>query len=162
MGNPAETANNTRRRTTGGFSLLEVVIVSVLIGIILAIAIPTWQSQNRQNQDKGAQMRLDVAYNLGQEAAAFNSAKFPENLASVLDDPQASFTTDASNNMEVVSVARIDERTAVYTAMSRSGRCWVLVDRLGEGPSYGATEETCDAGDIDPAGVSAPNWKSVD
>jgi type IV pilus assembly protein PilE len=50
------------RKRTGGFTLLEVMVVCAIVGILAAIALPAYQNQVRKgNRSAAQQFMLDVA-----------------------------------------------------------------------------------------------------
>src|SRR6185369_8856233 len=48
----------TRRRNDDGFTLIELLVVVVILGILIAIAIPTYLSYRKSANDKAAQSDL--------------------------------------------------------------------------------------------------------
>lgn len=133
--------------TDNGFTIVELVIVVGLLIIISFFAISSYLGTQRDTEDVRVRGNLEMAAARGEEAARFNSRTYPasEDLASIISqDTQISAVTGPSNGPTNVSVAQIDSRTAVYVALSESGRCWALVDSMVHPNQW--TELTTDTG----------------
>jgi len=47
-----------RRKTSSGFTLVEIMIVVAILGVVLSIASPTWLRQRRRAQQRACQEKL--------------------------------------------------------------------------------------------------------
>ncbi len=68
---------NTQNRTTKGFTLVEIMIVVVIIGLLAAMAIPAFQKVRASSQDKA------VTNNLRQLSAAADQYFLEQGVSSV-------------------------------------------------------------------------------
>lgn len=143
-------------------------MVVVVIGIVIGIAVPIFAGVRDRSEDRAVQMNLDVARARGEEEALFGDEReWPENLGQILTDPQLNFTDQAVIDDETVGVA-VGEAggtlVAVYVGLAGEERCWVLVDRGGDGVGYGQLV----GGECDPAEalgvaaqVTAESWNEA-
>lgn len=70
------------RRTNGGFTLLEVTIVAVIIAILVTIAFPSYQGQLRKSRRAAAESHLmDIATR--QQQYLFDSRAYAPDLAAL-------------------------------------------------------------------------------
>ena len=82
---PAPARNGSRKRQ-GGFTILEIVIVFVLIGGLLAFVVPKIYSQMGQAQTRDAALRIQsLAGNI--ELYRLEVGKYPENLQALVRQP---------------------------------------------------------------------------
>lgn len=186
------------RRPAEGFSLIELLVVLVIMGVLLAIVVPTFLGQQRRAQDREAQAALRTVQTgarallvWDQDRPDFESLdpedddfwaeeiaqnRFPE-VSDVYADPAASVRCNnapdsppdgacalsgASEAADDVSIVNVDaagvaldppapSKAVFMAALSRSGSCWVVLDDLDRGVSYGVVPsnelpaEGCDA-----------------
>ena len=128
----------------GGFTLIELMVVLLIIAILLAIAIPTFLGVTGSAKDRSAQSQLT---NVVTEAVATyqNSQTYPAsstigNYSS--GDPQftwvdgnaATPTKCTTANTKCVSVANVDVANAadaqgvILAVMASTGTCWYAVN----------------------------------
>lgn len=148
-----------------GFSLIELAVVVAIIGILAAIAIPTFLGQREGAQDRQAQSALRNAVTVARAAAAAtDDSTYPgadsDELATELgeDEPSLTFkandgdpgTKDGSNSPTIVSVSRESGNTMVLAAYSQSGKCWFVRSTLNnemlDADKDGNEDNSVDAG----------------
>jgi type IV pilus assembly protein PilA len=145
-----------RRRPDGGFTLIEVTVVVLIIGVLIAVAIPSFLDSKGHAQDRATEANLRNAF--GNAKALFTDNDSYSNVtAAALQavEPSLSFTSGASSAQNIISVVSTDE-FVILAAKSGTGECLVLGDDARrEGTVFanlGAV--TCDA-------VAAPSLPST-
>ena len=155
------------RKKDGGFTLVELMVVVMIIAILMAIAIPTFLNSRKRAQDSGAKSNvrngLAAAQSVFSETQAYSiSATMVTSLAA--EEPSLSFVVAGSTAPKVISVMT-DPATSsiVVSALSDSGKCFATkhVAAAGGGTTNykldGATSTTCVAsGTSTPPGTLVP------
>ncbi len=146
-------AHMQRRHDEEGFTLIELMVVVLIIGILIAIALPTFLGARGRAQDKAAQSSL-------RNGLAAAKTCFTDNATYTgCDDTKLQpmetslqFVTTASTGPTVVSVSNSPASLVFYAAsLSASGTCWAIKDDTsvpGQGTRYanvGTTAATCAA-----------------
>jgi len=137
---------NLTPRGEGGFTLIELMVVVLVIGILMAIAIPTFFGATSRSQDAVAKSSAQTAF----KAAATTA------IASLSDDVDLSAAgfkklepsldyvdgDEASGDPKVVSVGMADEALGL-AARSEAGTCFMISatkDESGIHVSYGHSD----------------------
>ncbi|MGH9091819.1 MAG: type II secretion system protein [Acidimicrobiales bacterium] len=125
-----------------GFTLIELMVVLLIMGILLAIAIPTFLSVTGGAKKTAAQSNLTNAYTSLQGVYSGNSGTLPQatpgpgatvtTVVKALQKTQTSIhfqtTTTAAKGGNTVSVAVVTGTTAVVMAAEDgSGYCWLIL-----------------------------------
>jgi type IV pilus assembly protein PilA len=136
-----------RRRDDEGFTLIELMVVVLIIGILIAIALPTFLGARQRAQDRGAQsdLRNAMAAAKAYYTEGDTYAGLPAEIANY--ETSLDFITGASTltNQDVSVDVSSDGTEVGFARMSASGTCfWIMDDASGsDAGTYYGTGETC-------------------
>jgi len=117
----------------GGFTLIELMVVLLIMAILLAIAIPTFLGLTSTAHQRSAQSNLtnaliSVKGNYAAEQSYLTTAAMVAALNK--DTPSISFTSSAStprHNSVSVNVA-LTHQGIILVAAATTGSCWAILD----------------------------------
>ena len=137
-----------RAQNEKGFTLIELLVVILIIGILAAIAIPSFLNQRSKGNDAEAKSTAVTAAQATETCATDNNGVYTscteaavQSIEPTLNDAAARLVvTPGSNNYSVVVTSNRDSNAATFT-LSRS--------------ADGTTSRTCGTGTADKGGCSA-------
>ena len=154
------------REDDAGFTLIELMVVVLIIGILVAIALPTFLGARNWANDKAAQSGVrnavaaaktcftdDDSYQLCDDAALGNietALVFVAGATTSPDPGTVSVTVDdATDPLTVIGLA----------AYSKAGTCFYLQDDPQAGSTFGsAASDGTDCFGDDAIGVAGTSW----
>jgi type IV pilus assembly protein PilA len=143
-----------RGREEGGFTLIELMVVVLIIAILIAIAIPTFLGARKRAQDRAVQSNIRNAFVAEKTFYTDNSlyTETPADLTAI--EPALNYVTGLTPAFATSTVyVSLASSTIYVSGKSASGKCFYLKDDAATATSY-ASDATCAAANTQTYGAA--------
>lgn len=148
--------SRTRAREQSGFSLIELLVVILILGILAGIAIPLFLSQKGKATDASAKEVVRTGSQAAETYATDHAGEYAGMEPKVLHEYEHALLTSASGNSAYLSVAEAKEGGKGYlvTATSSNGDTFSIAKK-----EDGTIKRTCEvAAGSGPSGCQSGSW----
>lgn len=129
-----------RMKSEEGFTLIELMVVMLIIGQLIAMSIPTFLGTRARAQDIGAKSSAARTITTGRIVYSDQASYLGATVSALgVAEPSITFqdSTTASTGTKVASTSTPDSKTLIAAVWSPSGTCFFIKDVTSTGVSYG-------------------------
>jgi type IV pilus assembly protein PilA len=159
---PATIARRIRNKE-GGFTLVELMVVVMIIAILMAIAIPTFLNSRKRAQDSAAKSNVRNGLASAQSVYSETQSYAGVTLAALTaEEPGLTFVGNAvaSTTPKTISV-KVGTDTIYLAAESDSGKCFALRHSVATGATAGTFQSELTTCTGDEAAAATTAWTAL-